>query len=260
MNAPLKNKTAVVTGGARGIGFAFAHRLASLGARIAVLDLELSLGSSNSNKTITDDLIEKGANAVGYEVDVTDKQAVHKCVRDVANQFGTIDILVANAGGGSGALDENAAAEIDPEHLKLVMERNLFGTMHCVSAVAPMMKKQKSGKIVTMASITGLVANPSGTYAHYAATKAALVSYTKNLAQDLGPYQIQVNGMAPGYIGTKRLLERFREVGVEQFENQTALRRLGTPEDCANVLEFLVTPLSDYVTGTIIDVTGGALR
>lgn len=154
---------------------------------------------------------------------------------------------------------ENTASTIDMDQLTLVMERNLHGTVHSVKGVVDSMKRRRSGKIVTVTSVTGMQANPEGSYAHYGASKAAIINYTKFLAKELGPYNINVNAIAPGYIATGRLIEQFEMAGMERFTDETALRRLGTPEDCANVIEFLTTNLSDYVTGAVIDVTGGLL-
>src|SRR5690606_19653571 len=126
------------------------------------------------------------------------------------------------------------------------------------SAVAPIMKEQRSGKIVTVASYAGLVAGIGGGYAHYGAAKAAIAHYTRYLAQELGPYGINANCIAPGVIGTARILELMGSSNASNSASQEiALRRYGTPEDCARVVEFLVTELSDYVTGAVIPIDGG---
>ncbi|MBQ0140421.1 MAG: SDR family oxidoreductase [Kurthia sp.] len=263
----LDGKVAVVTGAARGIGRAYAIKLANLGASVAVVDINLKsyqdfAGESIGEKyeTVVDELKDLGATAYGVEADISNQQEVQKAFKKIVENLGEIDVLVANAGGGSGALLENVASEVDPQQLQLVLERNLFGTIYSVGAVVEGMKKKGYGKIVTVTSVTGLQANLGGSYSHYAATKAAIVNYTKNLAQDLGPSNITVNAIAPGYIGTGRLKEQFEKADAGFYTDQTALKRLGTPEDCANAIEFLTTDLSDYVTGSVIDVTGGLLR
>lgn len=263
----LDEKVAVVTGAARGIGREYALRLAELGADVGVIDINLRSYEDFSGekigegfKTVVEELESLGVQAVGFEADISNEEQVIKAFQKIKDALGEIDILIANAGGGTGALNENAASEIDDHQLDTVLRRNFYGTIYSVKAVADSMKKKNYGKIVTVTSVTGIKANDTGTYSHYAATKAAIVNYTKNLAQDLGKYNITVNAIAPGYIGTGRLLEQFEKAGKETYENETALKRLGTPEDCANVIEFLSTDLSDYVTGSVIDVTGGLLR
>jgi 3-oxoacyl-[acyl-carrier protein] reductase len=138
------------------------------------------------------------------------------------------------------------------------MKRNLYGTVNTCVAVAPTMRAQGAGKIVTVSSQAGRRASPDGGYAHYGAAKAAIIMYTKYLAQDLGPDNIQVNCIAPGYIGTGRLMPMFEAGGVDRLARSVAQRRLGTPEDCARVVGFLAGPDSDYVTGTIIPIDGGS--
>lgn len=263
----LAGKVAVVTGAARGIGRAYALKLAKLGASVGVIDINLKsyqafLGESIGDKydTVVDELRELGVAAFGVEADISKQEEVELAFKKITDKLGEVDILVANAGGGSGSIAENIASSIDIKQLQLVLERNLFGTIHSVSAVVEGMKKKGYGKIVTVTSITGLQANQQGSYSHYAATKAAIINYTKYLAQELGTYNITVNAIAPGYIETGRLKEQFEKAGVENYTSQTALKRLGTPEDCANVMAFLTTNLSDYVTGSVIDVTGGVLR
>lgn len=263
----LEGKVAIVTGAARGIGRSYALKLAELGASVGVIDIDLKSyqffereNLSNDHETVVDEIKSLGVKSHGVEVDISDEKAVEKAFEEIVQMLGDVDILVANAGGGSGNIDGNIASKVDGEELKLVMERNLFGTIYSVKAVAETMKRKNYGKIVTVTSVAGILASEKGNYSHYAAAKAAIISYTKNLAQDLGPFNITCNAIAPGYIGTGRLIEQFEMGGIENFSNQTALKRLGTPEDCANVLEFLTTDLSDYVTGSVIDVTGGLVK
>ncbi|KOS59826.1 SDR family oxidoreductase [Lysinibacillus agricola] len=263
----LEGKVAVVTGAARGIGRSYALRLAQLGAHVGIIDVDLKSYQhfekehiGEQYETVVDELLEHDVKAIGVEADVSNEAAVQAAFNKIVTHLGEVDILVANAGGGTGAILENKASEIDLEQLKIVYERNFVGTVNCVKAVAGGMKKKNYGKIVTVSSVTGLQATEGGTYSHYGSTKAAIVSYTKYLAQDLGPYNITVNAIAPGYIATGRLIEQFEKAGAETYTNQTALKRFGTPEDCANVIEFLTTDLSDYVTGSVIDVTGGITK
>jgi 3-oxoacyl-[acyl-carrier protein] reductase len=263
----LSGKAAIVTGGARGLGRVFALRLASLGADVGIIDLNLRSfeefereKSGMTADTVIDELRNLGVKAHGVEADVTDFEQVRRAVDEIAARLGDIEILVANAGGGIGGVKENAASSMNMNQFHAVVERNFFGTVYAVTAVAPMMKKLRRGKIVTMASLAGLRSDEGGTYAHYGSSKAAIIMYTKYLAQELGPYNINANVMAPGYIATGRLMDKYEQAGVENFTKHIALGRLGTPEDCANVLEFLTTDLSDYITGAVIDVGGGVNR
>jgi 3-oxoacyl-[acyl-carrier protein] reductase len=265
----LDGKVAIVTGAARGLGRAYARRLADLGARVAVTDLDLqSYGEFEAERaamngsTTVEEIRAEGGEALGFEFDVGDRTAVFDMVADVKRAWGRVDVLVANAGGGRGTTQETKASEVDPELMELVVRMNLYGTYHCCSAVAPVMKAQESGRIVTVASYAGSVAGPSGGYAHYGAAKAAIAHYSRYLAQELGPYNINVNCIAPGFIGTGRIMAKMQDESgtaraAPKLSDQIALRRYGTPEDCAKVIEFLATDLSDYVTGALIPIDGG---
>jgi 3-oxoacyl-[acyl-carrier protein] reductase len=261
----LDGKVAIVTGGARGLGRAYARRLADLGARVAVADLNLHSYSEfegEATAMTADSTVEEiksgGGEAIGFEFDVADRDAVFAMAADVASAWDRIDILVANAGGGRGKPAETTATLVPPDLLELVTGMNLFGTIHSCSAVAPTMKEQRSGKIVTVASYAGLVAGIGGGYAHYGANKAAIAHYTRYLAQELGPFGINANCIAPGVIETARIVELMGvRPGNDRVDPEIALRRHGTPDDCAKVVEFLCTDLSDYVTGAVIPIDGG---
>jgi 3-oxoacyl-[acyl-carrier protein] reductase len=262
----LDGKVAIVTGGARGLGRAYARRLASLGAKVAVCDLNLKSyaeyegeAAAMTADTTMDEITAGGGEALGFEFDVGDREAVFAMAEDVAKAWGRIDVLVANAGGGRGKPRETTASLVPQDLLELVTRMNFYGTVHSCSAVAPAMKAQGSGKIVTVASYAGSVAGVGGGYAHYGANKAAIAHYTRYLAQELGPFGITANCVAPGFIATGRLLPTFEATGIERVVEQVALRRLGTPEDCARVIEFLVTDLGEYVTGAVIPVDGGSV-
>jgi 3-oxoacyl-[acyl-carrier protein] reductase len=261
----LDGQVAIVTGAARGPGRAYALRLARLGAKVAVTDIDLKSyaqfeaeAKAMTAETTADEIVAAGGEALGFEFDIGDRDAVFAMVEAVTAAWGRVDILVANAGGGRGAMAETTATQVAPELLELVTRMNFFGTVHSCSAVAPAMKAQRYGRIVTVASFGALRAAPGGGYAHYGANKAAIAHYTRFLAQELGPYNINCNCIAPGLIETARIVE----LTGRRNENDLgrpgiALRRPGTVEDCAKVVEFLVTDLSDYVTGTLIPVDGG---
>jgi 3-oxoacyl-[acyl-carrier protein] reductase len=261
----LTGKVAIVTGAARGLGRAYALHLASLGAKVALSDLDLKSyaefdaeAAAMTAETTVEEIRARGGESLGFEFDVGDRDAVFAMVDDVKSNWGRVDVLVANAGGGRGKPGETTASKVAPDLFDLVMKMNLYGTYHCCSAVAPVMKEQRSGKIVTVASYAGKVAGQGGGYAHYGAAKAAIAHYTRYLAQELGPYGITANCIAPGVIATARIVKL---VGGSTDSNRQAddiaLRRYGTPIDCAKVVEFLTTDLSDYVSGALIPIDGG---
>lgn len=262
--APLSGRAALVTGGARGIGRAYALRLAKLGADVAVMDLDLGgLGAEESDEP-TDDgiathkaIAQLGRNGVGFEVDVTDERGLADAVAGAVTELGGLDIVVCNAGGGSGSMTDSLASRADERHVDEVLRRNLVGTISTCRITVPYLRGQGWGRIVTVSSLAGHTPFRDGGYAIYGAAKAGIATYTRSLAQELGPERITVNCLAPGYIATRRLQAMFDTLGVEDLQGSVALRRLGTPEDCAGVLEFLVTDLGAYVTGAVIPVDGG---
>jgi 3-oxoacyl-[acyl-carrier protein] reductase len=266
----LDGKVAIVTGAARGLGRAYAKRLAGLGAKVAVTDINLrsyeefetEARDMTGDSTVAE-IAAMGGAAIGIEVDVTDHEAVSAMVARVVQEWSRVDVLVANAGGGRGRPMDTKASILDPALLQLVTAMNLFGTVYAVNAVAPAMKEQRSGKIITVASIAGTAASRDGGYAHYGAAKAAIAHYTRYLAQDLGPFGITANCIAPGVIATGRIMASVIAGSIQSNQDRSelvALRRLGTVEDCAKVVEFLATDLSDYVTGAVIPVDGGLVR
>jgi 3-oxoacyl-[acyl-carrier protein] reductase len=199
----LDGKVAIVTGGGRGLGRAYARRLAALGAKIAICDLSLKSFEEfeAESRDMTGDstvaeIEASGGSAFGVELDVADRTAVDAMVAQVAEKWGRVDILVANAGGGRGRPLDTKASTLDTGLLDLVLHMNLYGTIYCCNAVAPIMKQQCYGKIVTVASVAGLSPSADGGYAHYGAAKAAIAHYTRYLAQDLGPHGITANCIA----------------------------------------------------------------
>jgi 3-oxoacyl-[acyl-carrier protein] reductase len=266
----LAGKVALITGAARGLGRGYALRLAGLGADIAIVDRNLKSADvyefekkQMTAATVMAECEALGVLAIGIEADLIDRAATEKAVADIVKQLGHIDIAICNAGGGAVTFAderEDRAEEGDagltgtpadcPQHmLTRVLDINLMTCMYTCMAVAPYMKAQKSGKIVTASSTAGLHAMAG--YHPYATAKAAIIHYTRCLAQELGPYNINVNSIAPGIIRTGRLGDR------GHMAKRIPLRREGTIEDCAKVVEFLVTDLSDYVTGKTVTIDGG---
>jgi 3-oxoacyl-[acyl-carrier protein] reductase len=263
----LSGKVAMITGGARGLGRGYALRLAELGADIAIVDRNLHAADVYefekklmTAETVMDECQALGVRAIGIQADLTDRTATEQAVADVAAQLGRIDIAICNAGGGTVAFADEPGQTGDvaltgtpamcpPHMLTRVLDINLMTCMYTCMAVAPYMKEQRSGKIVTCSSSAGLMASPG--YHPYGTAKAAIIHYTRALAQELGPFNINVNSIAPGIIRTGRLGDR------SALAKRIPLRREGTIEDCAKVVEFLVTDLSDYVTGKTITIDGG---
>ena len=272
----LQGKVALVTGGARGLGRGYALRLAALGADIAIIDRNLKPADvyEFEKALLTADSVVAecealGVKAIDLEADLTDREETEAAIGEIADNMGRIDIAVCNAGGGtvvfaderdsaSGANDTQDVvttglpSDTPEEMLTRVLDINVKTCMYTCMAVAPYMKKQGGGKIVTVSSTAGVDAR--GGYHPYGTSKAAIIHYTRALAQELGPFNINVNSIAPGIIRTGRLGDR------SERAKEIPLRREGTIEDCAKVVEFLATDLSDYVTGRTIIIDGGYLR
>jgi 3-oxoacyl-[acyl-carrier protein] reductase len=264
----LKNKVALITGGARGLGRGYALRLATLGAHIAIIDRNLQSydvydfeREQMTAYTVMEECRRQGVKSIGLTANMADRAAAQKAIDQIVDELARLDIVICNAGGGTikfadelgpGSTDLNTTgtpSNCPQDTLTKVLDNNLMSCIYTCTAAVPYLKKQQAGKIVTVASTGGLSAN--GKYFPYGVSKAAIIYYTRTLAQELGPYNINVNCIAPGIIRTGRLGDR------SALSHLIPLRREGTIEDCAKVVEFLVTDLSDYVTGKTITVDGG---
>jgi NAD(P)-dependent dehydrogenase (short-subunit alcohol dehydrogenase family) len=261
----LQGKTAIVTGAARGLGRAYALRLASLGADVAVVDINLDgaaeFGEQLAAPGVPAEIERMGRRSLGIQADLSQRQQAFDAIERARQALGRIDILVNNAGGAITPADRSLASATPEEDTRLLMDVNFMSAVHCCQAVTPVMKDQGSGVIVNISSQSGITTYNQGLLAVYAASKAAVTHYTRYLAAELGPHGIRANCLAPGVMLTARVAAQAaaRGIGTDAEAAKVPLRRLGQVEDCAGVLEFLATDLSQYVTGQVISVCGGAV-
>ncbi|MGB9596240.1 MAG: 3-oxoacyl-[acyl-carrier-protein] reductase [Candidatus Poribacteria bacterium] len=241
----LKDKIAIITGSARGIGKAIAYKLAQNGATVIICDLKM-----DDIQPTVDEFKSEGLNAVGLEVNVTDMKSVETLVDEVMSKFGKIDILVNNAGITRDAL----IVRMDEADWDSVIAVNLKGTFNCTKCVAKIMMKQRSGKIVNIASIMGIIGNIG--QANYSASKAGVIALTKTTAKELGRRGINVNAIAPGFIATK-MTDALPEAQKEKIIEAIPLGCVGYPEDVANAVAFLVSDSARYITGHVLQIDGG---
>jgi NAD(P)-dependent dehydrogenase (short-subunit alcohol dehydrogenase family) len=247
----LKNKVAIVTGGSRGIGKAIVKCFAREEARLCVTALD-----KNRLETFIESLREKDVNCIGVVAHSTREDEVKEMVEETVETFGKVDILVNNAGGGSPLV---SIEDIELEEWERIIRNNLTGTYVCCKAVIPHMKKQKSGKIVNISSIAGrFFSQMSGP--NYASAKAGIQGLTRQLARELGPFNIMVNAVAPGITLTERVEKKWltrTKKYRDQILSMIPLGHLAAPKDVAGPVLFLASSLSDYVTGVTLDINGG---
>jgi 3-oxoacyl-[acyl-carrier protein] reductase len=238
----LSGKNALVTGSTRGIGRAIAETLAKSGARVAIVGRELEKAQQAATAV--------GNGAQGFACDVTDTAAVAKLIADVETAFGSIDILVNNAG----ITRDNLVMRLKDDDWDSVQNANLRGAFAAIRAVSRGMMKRRSGRIINISSIIGIIGNKG--QANYAASKAGLIALTKSVAKELGSRNILVNAVAPGFIETEMTAAMTPEAR-EGLGKQIALERLGTPQDVAAAVAFLASDLATYITGQVLVVDGG---
>lgn len=244
----LQGKTAIITGASRGIGKGIAELFASQGANVI-----FTYHSSEAKaKALETELSSFGCKAKGYKSDAADFQSAQDLIDMVLQDFGTIDILVNNAG----ITKDNLLMRISEEDFDEVMRVNMKSVFNLTKAVMRPMLKQRSGSIVNMSSVVGVKGNAG--QANYAASKAAIIGFSKSVALELGSRNIRCNVIAPGFIETE-MTESLAEEVVNQWRNSIPLKRGGTPQDIANASLFLASDLSSYITGQVIHVCGGML-
>ena len=265
MTEPLRGKTAIVTGAARGIGRAYALRLARLGADVVVADLNLAgaarIGEELTAESVMAEIEALGRRSIGVEGNLITRAAAEDLAARALDAFGRIDVLVNNAGVAVARNSGTHASDTTPEAFDYLIDANLKTAHNCCAAVVPAMKAQGAGAIVNISSQTGVALLDDGNLAIYGAAKAGVSYLTRTLAAELGPHGIRVNAIAPGIVMTERLKQLDPSMGVGTAEqlNAIPLRRFATTEDMANVLEFLATDLSSYVTGQVISACGGVV-
>jgi 3-oxoacyl-[acyl-carrier protein] reductase len=245
-NMLLKGKTAVITGSGRGLGKSIALKLASMGANIVLNDIVVS----DAIDATAEEFKAAGYNVVVTKGDVRNAEDVKLMVKTAVDTFGSLDILVNNAG----VTKDKPLAMMSEEEWDLVLGINLKGAFLCTKLCGKQMIKQKGGKIVNIASVAGQYGN-SG-QANYSSSKAGLIGLTKTTAKEFASRNITCNAVAPGIIQSKMTDVLPDEVKQNYLKN-IALGRFGTPEDVANVVAFLASPDSNYVTGQVIDIDGG---
>jgi len=240
----LKDKVAIVTGGAQGIGYATVKKFLEEGARVALCDVK--------RDAVDRALDQLGANgsAVGHVVDVTQREQVDAMVTAVKEQYGRIDVLVNNAGI---TLDARLQ-KMDEDQFDKVIAVNLKGTYNCAQAVVETMVQQGGGVILNASSVVGIYGNFGQT--NYAASKFGVIGFAKTWARELGPKGVRCNAVAPGFVATT-ILNTIPHKVLEQMTERVPLRRLGTPEDIANVYAFLASDEASYINGAVIEVAGG---
>jgi NAD(P)-dependent dehydrogenase (short-subunit alcohol dehydrogenase family) len=251
METRLKDRVAIVTGGARGIGAAFCEGLAFAGAKVVVADV---LDAS----VVAESLGERQLPSIYVRADVTSKASVEGLVADAVREFGTVDILVNNAALFAD-LHTKPFLDITEDEWDRVMTVNVRGTFQCAKAVAPVMIKNKRGRIVNMASGTAFKGTPN--FLHYVASKGAVVSMTRSLARELGPHNICVNAIAPGLTLSEAVVANPDWTGAASTAGiaARAIQRAEVPADLISTLIYLCSDDSNFVTGQTISVDGGAL-
>ncbi len=242
----LEGRTAIVTGGARGIGKAIAETLAARDAKVAVVDLRMDL----AEETASEITAASGIEAIALEADVSSRESVNAMIKSAVEKLGKIDILVNNAG----ITRDGLIMRMKETDWDMVLDINLKGAFNCAQALARPMMKQRYGRIINISSVSGVTGQAGQT--NYSSSKAGLIGFTKALAKELGSRGITVNAVAPGFIETvltEELPEEIKDISMKL----TPMGRFGTPQDIANAVAFLAAEESSFITGVTLQVDGG---
>jgi len=245
MTYDLKDKITVITGSARGIGFAIASAFGASGAKVMVIDL-----SADAVEAAAQLLRDKGFQAWGYVGNVTDSTGVEELFARIVSEHGSLDILINNAG----VTRDNLMLRMKEEEWQLVLDINLKGSFICTQKAFKHMMKTRRGSIINIASVIGIMGNPG--QANYAATKGGMIAFTKSCAKEFAPRNVRVNAVAPGFIETEMTATLPADV-VASYAKAIPLAKMGSPLDVAKLCLFLASEESAYITGQTIAVDGG---
>lgn len=243
----LKDKVAIITGSARGIGKATAVKFAQEGAKVVVCDVNLD----QVNETV-DEINKMGYTAIGFKMDVTKRAEIESVITATVGQFGKLDCMVNNAG----ITADNTLLKLSEDEWDRVININLKGVYNCAQAAAGVMTNQGFGVILNASSVVGLYGNYGQT--NYAATKWGVIGMTKTWSKELGKKGVRVNAVAPGFILTP-MTEKMPEKVLEMMKDKASLKSLGYPEDIANAYAFLASDEARFITGTVLSVDGGVV-
>jgi 3-oxoacyl-[acyl-carrier protein] reductase len=241
----LTGKSALVTGAGRGIGRDIALTLADAGADVGISDIDLETAQATA-----DDVVAKGRKSIALKANVASSEDVSGMFKSFLGEFGKVDILVNNAG----ITRDGLAVRMKEEDWDAVLNVNLKSAFLCCKEAARPMMKARGGKIVNIASVVGLMGNAG--QANYSASKAGMIGLTKTMARELATRGVNVNAVAPGFIKTA-MTDKLSDEEKERLASQIPMQSLGVPQDVANAVLFLCSPLADYVTGQVLTVDGG---
>jgi 3-oxoacyl-[acyl-carrier protein] reductase len=244
----LKDKNVLITGGSRGIGKGIVEVFAEHGSQVGF--------TYHSSQQTADELVEKltnsGTKAKAYQSDASDFEQAQQLIKDFVEDFGSIDVLINNAG----ITKDNLLMRMSETDFNSVIQTNLNSVFNLTKASLRPFLKQRSGSIINISSVVGLKGNPG--QANYAASKSGIIGFTKSVALELGSRNVRSNVVAPGFIETE-MTEKLDEKTVQAWRDAIPLKRGGTPEDVANTCLYLASDLSNYVTGQVLQVDGGML-
>ena len=244
----LEGKTVIITGASRGIGKGIAEVFASHGANIAFT----YRSSDEKAKALEKELSSNGCKAIGYKSDASDFDAAQQLAADVLEEFGSIDVLVNNAG----ITKDNLLLRMSEEDFNDVMKVNMNSVFNNTKAVLRQMLKQKNGSIINLSSVVGVKGNAG--QSNYSSSKAAIIGFTKSVALELGSRNIRCNAIAPGFIETE-MTRALQQDQINEWAESIPLKRSGKAEDVANTSLFLASDMSSYITGQVMNVCGGML-